>query len=129
MSYTTTMRKDRDGWRAETRITLPDVQAHALTHRPEEKGETVLSLTTSKRTRGLSTFASVAFHAENGFTTHAMGMGTGLGDYGRTILQSGDRCTEKAIARLHAEALNLVPTVLEAVRAHYAAQKKERAHV
>ena len=128
MSYAITMSKDRDGWRAETRINLLDVRAHALTYRPNEKGETVLTLTTSKRGRGgLSTFASVAFHAESGFTTHAMGMGTGLGDYGRTILQSGDRCTEKAVTRLHAEALARVPAVLEAVRAHYAAQKIERA--
>jgi hypothetical protein len=122
-----TISKGRAGWRAETRITLPDVRAHALTHRPDEKGETKLTIVTSKRSRvGVSAFASVAFHGEH-FTTHAMGMGTGLGDYGRTLLVSGARCTEAAVLRIHAEALAELPAVLEEVRVHYAKQEARRA--
>lgn len=122
MDYITDLTKTRDGWKAKTYIVLPDVRAYSCHSRPDEKGETKLTISTSKHSHsGLSSYASVAFHGEH-FTTHAMGMGIGCGDYGRTVLKSGDRCTERAVARLHAEALTLVDIVMIEVRAHYAAR-------
>lgn len=125
MGYTMQVRKDRDGWRAETYIELRDIQSHGT--RDGKPGVTKLSISTSKRSRGLSSFASVAFHGEDGFTLHAMGLGTGLGDYGKTVALSGARATEKAVRDLHVSTLARVEEIIEEARAHYAAQEAKRA--
>jgi hypothetical protein len=80
-------------------------------------GDRKLSLHTSKRERGgISTFASVALH-KDGFTTFAL-----FYDYGKTVLRSGAKATEKAVAALHAEAQALLPQVIADAKAHYEAK-------
>jgi hypothetical protein len=77
-------------------------------------GDRKLSLRTSKAERGgISTFASVALH-KDGFTTFAI-----FQDYGKTVLRSGAKATEKAITTLHAEAQAMLPQIIADAKAHY----------
>jgi len=94
-------KKPRTGWNAETYYDFD--------------GDRKLSLHTSRAERvGISTFASVALHKE-GFTTFVI-----FQDYGKTVLRSGARATEKAIATLHAEAQALLPHIIADAKVHYA---------
>jgi hypothetical protein len=80
-------------------------------------GDRKLSLRTSKHEHGgIITFASVALHRD-GFTTFAL-----FQDYGKTVLRSGAKATEKAIATLHAEAQAMLPQIIADAKAHYEAK-------
>ena len=84
-----------------------------------------LRIDTRKGFRGLRTSATVVQVSEDGRSfTHAMGLGTGLGDFSRTLRQQDPkvRATEKAIRSLHADALTEIDATLAAARAHYAAK-------
>jgi hypothetical protein len=96
-------KKPRSGWNAQTYYDFD--------------GDRKLSLHTSKAASGgISTFASVALH-KDGFTTFAL-----FYDYGKTVLRSGAKATEKAVAALHAEAQALLPQVIADAKAHYEAK-------
>ena len=128
MTYDTKLEKGRNGWRAATQIILPDVQAHGA--RPDsfgvsKAGDSRLDLTTRKDSHGgISSIADVSFYGVDGFTVHAVGFGSPSGDYWRTVLKSGDRCTEKAVARLHAEALARLPEIRAEISLHYLAKAR-----
>jgi hypothetical protein len=92
----------RNGWQAETRIAL--------------EGGRHLSITTRKGPRGLRTSAQ-AYRIENGFMTFVM-----FGDYSKTLAQSAARCTEKAVADLHRQALGQLDAIKAEVLAFYAAK-------
>jgi hypothetical protein len=101
--WTTIEKHSRSGWHAGTYYDFD--------------GDRKLSLHTRKDARGgISTFASVALH-KDGFTTHAL-----FQDYGKTVLQSGNKATEKAVTTLHAEAQALLPSIIADAKAHYAAK-------
>jgi hypothetical protein len=123
------MKRDGHGkLSAETRIPIPGVSASgAKDGRP---GETLLSITTSKgyNKGALTTRASVNFYGE-GFIVHAFGLGGGTGDYSAIVLSRPGRATEKAIRDLHENALTLVPQVIAAARAFYAAQAAKGATI
>lgn len=112
--------KGRDGWKATTNIDLPDVIAHGGRDGGRE-GKSVLTISTSKSRDGISTTASVGWCGD-GFMTHAMGLGTGCGDYYRTILKSGARCTEKAVKTMHEEALQQQDALIAEATAFYQSQ-------
>jgi hypothetical protein len=120
----TTYRKhERDGWQARTVADLgpaKDTFGH--------EGMRQLTVSTSKNTfrRELQASASVSLSMGD-HTVHAMGLGTGCGDYSRTILRSGAKCTEKNIRALHVEALMRWDAIMAEARAHYARQEAERA--
>jgi len=94
----------RDGWQAETRIAL--------------EGGRHLSITTRKTSRGLRTNAQ-AYRIENGFMMFVM-----FGDYAKTLAQSTARCTEKAVADQHRQALGQLDTIKAEVLAFYAAKEE-----
>lgn len=79
-----------------------------------DKGEPQLHITTCKRSRGLSTHASVMLKGECTLS-HAF-----PADFSKTICQSPARATESAIRALHAEALARVDGIIAEAVAHYA---------
>jgi len=96
-----TMRKSkRTGWEAKTRLDF--------------EGNQKMTVTTSKDTGGVSTYASVSLHRD-GFTTHAI-----CGDYSKRILHAPNRATEKTIRQQHERALENIAAVLSDAREHYA---------
>lgn len=114
-------RNERGELKIITLLPIEGVEAsEAKKGRP---GETKLEIRTYKGfNRGeLRSFASVNFYGEN-FVTHAFGMGSGRGDYDRTLIRTPGRATEKNLRAVHAEALKLVPAVIEEAKAFYAAQ-------
>lgn len=96
-------KKPRSGWNAQTYYDFD--------------GDRKLCLHTSKCEQGgISTFATVALH-KDGFTTFAL-----FYDYGKTVLRSGVKATEKGVTTLHAEAQAMLPQVIADAKAHYAAK-------
>lgn len=105
-------RSKHGGLSAETRILLPGVKTKAMNG--DEGGEAMLSITTSKRSRGLSSSATVITVRPGGIVSFVI-----FADYSKTVAVSGDRATEKAIRELHATALAKLPTIMAEVGAHY----------
>lgn len=59
----------------------------------------------------------------DGFETHSIGMGTGLGDFSTRVAAVPGTATERAVLRAHVNAIEAYPSILAAAQAHYAAQK------
>jgi hypothetical protein len=75
-----------------------------------------LRVTTMKRSRGMSTNASVVHMKEDGCYTHMV-----FSDFSETLAAESGRATMAAIERLHRLALEQrLPAALEKVRAQYA---------
>lgn len=109
--HKTTYRKGRDGGHeAKTLIPLPGVVTKSANGKG---GETMLVIYTYKSSKGLASIASVEHHDEHivSFVLY--------GDYRKTVAQSKARCTEKAVAALHAESLAKVSAITEDAIAFY----------
>jgi hypothetical protein len=97
------------GWRATTYFPMGPARDHF--DRPAER---MLHISTSKNIYGgLSAIATVALHRD-GAMSYAIG-----GDFHQLIVQNGDRCTEKAVRTLHAQALAQADALLAQARAFY----------
>lgn len=115
----TVIEKRKDGWHAKTLITLGPAPAQEhMAHRGP--GERVLSISTYKNSRGLGSYASVAHHYD-GCVSFAIG-----GDYSKHLIQTQERCTEKAIRAQHAQALALAQQILDEAHAYYAAKDAQK---
>lgn len=118
--------KNDNGWKATTDIELGEVPANEY----EKAGKRVLRITTSKHSFNKMVSAQASCHTSrpsvngNYWTeTHAMGLGSGLGDYSQYIIKEAVlRCTEKVIKEMHAKALEHVETAIANAKAHYAKQ-------
>lgn len=107
--------KGKNGWKATTEYPMD--------------GNRVLSIRTNKGYRGgVSTHATV-FTDTGTSRTHAFGLANdGSGDYSETTHDKRDcKCTEKSVREQHADALNMVPAILDRAKAHYAAQDAKKA--
>jgi hypothetical protein len=115
----TRMNKGRDGWQAKTEIPLDGI---TITDGDKVKAG-ILTISTRKHSLGgLSTGCSVAFRDGN-FMTHRV-----YTDFNANYTRDPNaRCTEKAIERMHGEALADIATIESAVRDHYAALESEAA--
>jgi hypothetical protein len=119
-------KRAKSGWVAITNIKIDDVPATAT----ELAGERILRISTRKHSFNSFAISSASVHTArpsgHGYTTetHAMGMGTGCGDYSATILRDAPaRITERVIRGMHLKALRQVDDIREAALAHYAAQE------
>lgn len=104
--------KTRNGNEMKTIIKIDVVTA--CQRMSGDKGEPQLHITTCKRSRGLSTNASVmlaGFHS----LSHAF-----PADFSKTVCASDARATESAIRALHAQALAGVDSLIAEAVAHYA---------
>lgn len=106
---TTNMRKGRDGWEAKTEMPLPGL---TLTEGDKVK-PAILTISTSKTSRGLETGCSVAFR-DDMFMTHRL-----YEDFNARFAAKDTRCTEKAIREMHDAALAKLDTIKAAALAHY----------
>lgn len=80
----------------------------------------VLTISTSKGSRGLRTFAqSCTISDSNGFKGRTFVM---FGDFTKTVAQSDKRATEKAIHEQHAAVLRQLDAILMEAEAFYAAK-------
>ena len=95
--------KGRDGWKAETHIDLNNGRH--------------LSITTRKGKGGGLRAGAQAYRIENGFMIYEL-----FGDYFEKLATSPSRCTEKAVAELHRQALLKLDEVRESVAKFYAAK-------
>jgi hypothetical protein len=86
-------------------------------------GERMLTISTSKSYRGLTSRASVSTHKDR-MTSHVVALGGSGGDYSKAIITADAfvRGTEKNIKAQHTAALAQIETILDEVRAHYAAK-------
>lgn len=97
--------KRKDGWRAEDQFPFD--------------GPRRLAVKTYKINGYLVTHAAVNSYYPGGYE-HAYGLGAG-GDFGKYVFRiPGGRATEKTVAAQHAQALAMVPQLIEEARAHYA---------
>lgn len=104
--------KGRDGWRAKTEMDLPGITLNeGMIGETTKQG--MLTISTSKTSRGLETGASVAFR-DGRFMTHRL-----YQDFNARFAASDSRCTEKAIRTMHDAALAKLPTILECAYKHY----------
>lgn len=94
--------KGRDGWKAETHIELD--------------GGRWLDISTWKSNGGIRSRVH-CYRREGSFRTYAL-----FQDYNATLATSTARCTEKAVAELHRQALAKLDEVKAAVTAFYAAK-------
>ncbi len=94
--------KGRDGWKAETHIEL--------------EGGRWLDISTWKSNGGIRSRAH-CYRCEGAFRIYAL-----FQDYSATLATSPARCTEKAVAELHRQALGKLDEVKAAVAAFYAAK-------
>ena len=111
---TTCIHKEHDGWNAETSIDL--------------ENQRVLKLRTGKLSigGGLQTTATVWTDTGDGGLTHAMGLGTGLGDFSETVvLIPTCRITEKLVTEQHEQALKQIDFIVMRIALFYA-QKQQR---
>lgn len=108
--YETTVGK-RDGqWRASTTIPLEGTQRE-------------LDIVTSKDGRDNITTRATVFRVEGAFRSHAMGFGSGRGDFSRRVLTSPcRRVTERTVMEVHLKAMEDMDAILQRVKDHYAAQ-------
>jgi hypothetical protein len=86
----------------------------------DRPAERKLAIKTGKSIRGgLHATANVELHRD-GAISYAIG-----GDFHQLIVQNGDRCTEKAVCALHAQALAQAPKLLAVAIAFYAAKDQK----
>ena len=112
---TTIAKSKHNGWEAKTRFDIGDSR--------------VVIITTGKHSArghaaGIAATAT-GYKVDRGFLSHSFVMfaNDGSGDFRREVLVETDKkCTEKAVATLHAQALFKVDEVLEAAREHYRKQ-------
>lgn len=99
--------KDRDGWKAETRLDL--------------EGSRVLMIKTRRNLQHkLASTASVWHCDGGGVMRHAYGFGTG-GDYDQPLIQvSVPRVTESVVQAQHKRAIADLPYIKSRVAEHYA---------
>lgn len=121
MTYETKMKNSKySGWYADTDAKISDVPATDF----ETAGERILRISTGKSPRGdLLTTASclIIRKSERGYNTEQFAIG---GDFRKTIHQTPcKRVTEKVTRETHAEALKLLPQVLEEAKAYYAGKE------
>lgn len=82
--------KGRSGWRGETVYEMADSRRLTITTRKASAG-------------GLYSAATVAkYEQHEGYATMTFAL---YGDYAKTLAQSSDKCTEKAVRALHTFAL------------------------
>jgi hypothetical protein len=120
----TKITKNDNGYKYTTDYSLGIVPATEY----DKEGERVLRIATSKRhfAKGIiESSATVITVRDSGHgyksEQHAFGMGTGCGDYSRTIERTPcPRVTEKHIKAAHESALQHFETVLAQAIAHYA---------
>ncbi len=116
--------KGKNGWRALTQIDIPDVVAHG--GREGKPGKSVLQIETAKGYNGgICTVARVIWQGDT-FHVHALGMGSGRGDFFATVLQTPGRCTEKTVKAQHEEVLTHADAILAHARQFYAMQAQQR---
>lgn len=111
---TTRIYRDRDGWNATSQFDLSDRR--------------VLKIRTCKRSigTGLQTSATVWHDTGDGGMRHAMGLGTGCGDFSETLtLTQPKRITEKAVAEQHQRVLSQLDLIRARVAQFYALQEQE----
>ena len=111
---TTRTYKDRDGWNAQTIIDLKDRR--------------VLKLRTGKRSigGGLQTTATVWTDTGNGGLIHAMGLGTGLGDFSETIVVTRPaRITEKLVTEQHQGVIRQADAIQAQIAQFYTQQAQK----
>lgn len=129
MEQKTKIFKGRNGWEADTEVVLPDVVstegARTDLSGAKREGETRLTISTSKYSRGgIWSRASVSFHGTDGCMVHAFGLGTGLGDFSKTLAADQTaRCTEKSVRAQHERACLNIGAVIAEAKAFYAAKK------
>lgn len=99
----TRIRKGVHGWTAETEVPIGDNR--------------VLSILTMKRWGGALSTAATVHHIE---TLRGMSMKSfAWTDYHQTHLTEQVRCTEKAVAKQHADVLSHISTIKQRVAEHY----------
>ncbi|WP_288639143.1 hypothetical protein [Comamonas kerstersii] len=111
---TTRIYRDRDGWNAVSQFEL--------------SARRVLKIRTCKRSigAGLQTTASVWHDTGDGSMRHAMGLGTGCGDFSQTLmLTQPKRITEKAVTEQHESILRELASIRVKVEQFYALQREE----
>lgn len=111
---TTSIYRDRDGWNATSQFDVSDRR--------------VLKIRTCKRSIGigLQTCATVWHDTGDGGMRHAMGMGTGCGDFSETLmLTQPKRITEKVLTEQHERVLEQLSSIREQVEQFYALQEQE----
>ena len=105
----------RNGWEAETRFDIGNSRIVIIkTGKHSVRGHAA----------GIAAEAT-GYKLEGGFLSHAFTMfaNDGSGDFRREVMVDADKkCTEKAVAALHAQALLKADEVLEAAREHYRKQ-------
>ena len=112
----TTMTKHKyNGWTARDRYPFGDPADRRFLGISTRKGSGLF--------QGQIVTRAYVCTVDDGFETHAMGMGTGLGDFSARVAAVPGRSTERAVLAAHTEALCDYPRILAAAEAHYAAQK------
>ena len=101
----TSISKGRNGWEAETMVSIPDTNR-------------VLVIRTGKMDGGVITRAVVNTDNGDGFLSWNL-----FGDYSSRTVYKGARATEKTVTELHQIALDGVEQTLAAALAHYAAKE------
>jgi hypothetical protein len=117
------MMKNKNGWKATTEIFLGDVLPDTKSIHGKG-GKRFLRLSTSKPAfdKGLvTTTASGYLEQDSGHgyksELHAVGMGTGAGDYYKTVQKlPRPRITEKTIKEAHEQALAMWPEIIETAK-------------
>ena len=124
MTFELKMTKGRDGWKAQSEITLGECDGMSAGTR----GERILKLSTYKHPRGgIWSLASVAVreHREGGYYSESTML---FQDYNKTVQHiAAARATEKAIKQAHETALRSFPAIIEEARAQYAAKAQAAA--
>lgn len=121
----TRYRKGHRSNEAKTEYELPGLRMSVLRHRDKD-GQPVLAFSTYKTESGaLVSHASVASEVKSaGVIVQRFGV---CADYSRRVILTKTRATAKAVEKQHAEALEMLPQVLEDVAQFYVAKiEKER---
>ena len=114
MEIQTRIFRDISGWHAESRIDLPN--------------QRVLKIRTGKRSigAGLQSTATVWSDTGDGCMRHAMGLGTGQGDFSETLMLTHPRrVTEQAVSDQHERVLQQENSLREQIKQFYALQGQE----
>lgn len=109
--------------KSKTTIGKRDGQWRASTTIPLEGTQRELDIVTSKDRRDNITARATVFRLEGDFRTHAVGFGSGRGDFSCRVLTTPcRRVTERAVLEAHQKALESVNALVQAVEDHYARQ-------
>jgi hypothetical protein len=105
MSTNPAVTRGKDGWRAKQLFPF--------------NGAQMLCIETYKYDGRLTTRAAVNTYRMDGSYTHAFGLAGG-GDFSERVTESRERATEKSVSNQHAQAVAMLPGIIERAKAHYA---------